>query len=63
MHTLSFDERLALLIDYEDIERQNAALARRLHRARLRQAACIEDIDLWTPRGLDRKVKATPTGG
>ncbi len=28
--TLSFDERLALLIDHEDIERQNAALARRL---------------------------------
>ena len=54
--TLSFDERLALLIDHEDIERQNAALARRLHRARLRQVACIEDIDLRTPRGLDRSL-------
>jgi DNA replication protein DnaC len=54
--TLSFDERLALLIDHEDIERQNAALARRLHRARLRQPACMEDIDLRTPRGLDRSL-------
>jgi DNA replication protein DnaC len=54
--TLPFDERLALLIDHEDIERQNAALARRLQRARLRQVACIEDIDLRTPRGLDRSL-------
>lgn len=54
--TLFFDERLAMLIDREDIERQNAALARRLRQARLRQAACIEDIDFRTPRGLDRSL-------
>jgi DNA replication protein DnaC len=52
--TLSFDERLVLLVDREDIERQNAALAKRLRGARLRQAACLEDIHYRPGRGLDR---------
>ena len=34
----------------------NAALAQRLRLARLRQAACREDIDYRTPRGLDRSL-------
>jgi DNA replication protein DnaC len=53
---LSFDERLALLVDREDIERHNAALAQRLRAARLRQAACLEDVDYRTSRGLDRSL-------
>jgi DNA replication protein DnaC len=51
---LSFDERLAMLIDREEIDRHNAALAQRLRLARLRQAVCLEDIDYRLPRGLDR---------
>ena len=51
---LSFDERLAMLVDREAVERHNAALAQRLRIARLRQAACLEDIDYRTVRGLDR---------
>jgi DNA replication protein DnaC len=51
---LSFDERLAILIDREEVDRHNAALAQRLRLARLRQAVCLEDIDYSTPRGLDR---------
>ena len=52
----SFDERLAMLIDREDVDRQNQALAQRLRHARLRQAACLEDIDYRAPRGLDRAM-------
>ena len=50
---LSFDERLAMLVDREAVERDNAALAQRLRLAGLRQAACLEDLDCRTPRGLD----------
>jgi DNA replication protein DnaC len=53
---LSFDERLAILIDREEVDRHNAALAQRLRLARLRQAVCLEDIDYSTPRGLDRSL-------
>jgi hypothetical protein len=53
---LSFDERLAMLVDREAVERDNAALAQRLRLARLRQAACLEDVDYRTPRGLDRSL-------
>jgi hypothetical protein len=49
---LSFDERLAMLVDREAVERDNAALAQRLRLAGLRQAACLEDLDYRTPRGL-----------
>jgi DNA replication protein DnaC len=51
---LTFMERFGLLVDREMNERQNAKLARRLKSARLRQDACIEDIDFRHPRGLDR---------
>ena len=53
---LSFDERLAMLIDREEIDRHNAALTQRLRLARLREAACLEDIDYRKPRGLDRSL-------
>jgi DNA replication protein DnaC len=60
---LSFDERLGLLVDREETERQNAALAQRLRVARLRQAACLEDIDYRTSRGLDRGLMRTLATG
>ena len=53
---LAFDEQLGMLIEREAAERANTALASRLKRARLRQTACLEDLDLRTPRGLDRGV-------
>lgn len=43
--TLSFDERFGLLVDSEYTERENRRLQTRLKRARLRQAATVEDID------------------
>ena len=60
---LSFDERLAMLVDREAVERDNAALAQRLRLARLRQAACLEDLDYRTPRGLDRSLMQTLASG
>jgi DNA replication protein DnaC len=53
---LSFEERLALLLDRETIERENKRLVTRLRFAALRQEAIIEDLDLRAPRGLDRAL-------
>lgn len=36
--------------------RENKRLASRLHRAKLRQPACLEDVDFRHPRGLDRSL-------
>ena len=52
---LSFLERLGLLVDSQWSWRENQALARRLHAAKLKGAA-IEDIDYRTARGLDKSV-------
>ena len=54
--TLPFEERLAMMIDREAIERENKRLERRLKAASLRQSAIVEDIDHKTPRGLDRAL-------
>jgi DNA replication protein DnaC len=60
---VAFDERLAMLIDREEVDRHNAALAQRLRLARLRQAACLEDIDYRQPRGLDRALMRSLASG
>jgi len=56
IHSLSFEERLGLLIDRQWNWRQNRALERRLRIGRLQGPACIEDIDYRTARGLDRQL-------
>ncbi len=55
---LTFEERLGLMIDREVTERENRRLNSRLKKARLRQQACIEDIDYRHPRGLDKSLMA-----
>ena len=52
--SLSFEERLGLLVDRESTLRQNKILRLRLARARLRQNACLEDVDFGSRRGLDK---------
>ena len=52
---LSFLDRLGLLVDQQWTWRENQALARRLHAAKLKGAA-VEDIDYRTARGLDKSV-------
>lgn len=52
---MSFEERLGLLVDREALERTNRRLDYRLRRAKLRQAASVEDLDFRHPRGLDKR--------
>lgn len=54
--SLSFEERLGLLVDREFSERENRRLQTRLRHAKLRQQACMEDIDYQHPRGLDKSL-------
>jgi DNA replication protein DnaC len=49
----SFENRLGLMIQHEQIERTNARLAQRLRWAKLPINACLEDFDRRTARGID----------
>jgi len=51
---MPFTERLALLVDVQHSAMLSAAPEQRLRRAGMRQSACVENLDLRTPRGLDR---------
>jgi DNA replication protein DnaC len=53
---LSFEERLALLVDEQWTWRENRALARRLRAAKLKERGVIEDINYQHPRQLERKL-------
>jgi DNA replication protein DnaC len=53
---LSFEERLGLLVDREMTERADRRLQYRLRQAKLRQPACVEDIDYRHSRGLDKRL-------
>ena len=53
---LNFDERLGLLVDREITVREDRRLKNRLRQARLKQQACMEDIDYRHPRGLDKTL-------
>lgn len=54
--SLSFEERLGLLVDRELTERDDKRLSSRLRHARLRHNACLEDLDYRSPRGLDKAL-------
>ncbi len=60
---LSFEERLGLLVDREMTERHDRRLQTRLRLARLRQHACVEDIDYRHRRGLDKRLMRQLAGG
>jgi IstB-like ATP binding protein len=51
---LTFEDRLAMLVDREVLERDNKRLKTRLRFAGLRQMASPEDVDYRAHRGLDR---------
>jgi DNA replication protein DnaC len=53
---LSFEERLGLLVDREMTDRLDRRLKNRLLQARLKQNACLEDIDYQSNRGLDKAL-------
>ena len=56
---LSFEERLGMLLDAEALNRDNRRTAARLAIAKLRMAACVEDIQIKAGRGLDRALLTT----
>lgn len=58
IESLSFEERLGLLVDREMTDRENRRLKTRLRQARLRQSAALEDVDFRHPRGLDKSLIA-----
>jgi DNA replication protein DnaC len=60
---LTFAERLGLLVDHEWLRREENRLTRRLKAARLKAPATVEEVDLYTPRGLDRQVFLSLVGG
>jgi DNA replication protein DnaC len=57
----NFEERLGLLVDRESVERESRRLTTRLQHAKLRQEACIENIDYAHHRGLDKSMIKTLT--
>ncbi len=59
---LSFDERFGMLVDAEYTDRENRRMTTRLKRAKLRQAATMEDIDYRHPRGLDKSLMRSLAG-
>jgi DNA replication protein DnaC len=56
---LGFEDRFGLLVDQESSYRDNRRLQRLLQAARLRENACMEDIDYRPARGLDRSEIAS----
>lgn len=56
---LSFEERFGLLVDQEITWRENRRLQRLLQLAKLRENACVEDIDFRPGRGLERAEVAS----
>jgi DNA replication protein DnaC len=63
MATLSFEERLGLMVDREALSRNNKRLGNRLKFAGLRQAAVVEDVDLKAARQLDKPLFAKLAAG
>jgi DNA replication protein DnaC len=53
---LTFEERLALLVDLECSHRHDRRIQRRIRLASFPQSASIEDLDLSSARGLERRL-------
>ena len=60
---LDFEARLAMLVERQWLWKHNRAVATRLKFAKLRQDACLEDIDYRHNRGLQRNVIEHLAGG
>jgi len=52
--TLSFEEGLSWLVEREFVLRDNLRLKRRLQQAKLKQSACVENINFKKTRGLQK---------
>lgn len=54
--SLSFEERVGMLVDREWTDRENRRLKRRMKAAKLKIHACMEEIEYSGPRGLDESL-------
>jgi DNA replication protein DnaC len=59
INELSFEDRLGLLIDSEVTARDNRRIQTRLRNAKLQQTACLEDIDYYSARDLNKSLLIT----
>jgi len=59
---LSFEDRFAMLVDRQWTFKEDRRMSRLLKTARLRDSACIENIDFKTPRALDKSLILRLTG-
>jgi len=53
---LSFEDRFAMLVDRQWTFKEDRRMSRLLRTAKLKDSACIENIDFRTPRSLDRSL-------
>ena len=56
MNELSFEERFAFLVDQHWTWREDRRLKTLLRNAKLKDNACIEDIDYKSPRGINKSL-------
>jgi len=56
MAQIGFEDRLAMLIERQWLWKENRSLSTRLQYAKLKQPACLEDIDYRQHRGLQRST-------
>ena len=63
VQSMSFEDRLALMVDAEYSERQTFQFTKRLKTAKLRDQACIENIDFKGNRGIDKRLLAQLSDG
>ena len=61
--SLTFEKRLAPLLEREQGTRQERRLIRLLQLARFRYAACVEDVNFRTKHGLERGPLLQLAGG
>jgi len=53
---LPFDDRFGLIVEREWLRREERRTQRRLKAAKLKENACVEDVECDSARGLDREV-------
>lgn len=59
LHQIGFDDRLAMLVDFEESERLSKKLKRLIKVARFPEPAFLEDLSENAARGVDKKQVAT----
>jgi DNA replication protein DnaC len=59
IHSLSFEDRISMLVDAERLARDNRRLKRFTKNARMKVGASVEDIDYKATRGLDKRQIAS----